>query len=167
MDKKPEKPIDEKKRRFLVNSASLLGGVGAVCALSPFLSSWLPGAKAKADAGPVHVDLSLLKRGEQAVVTWRGKPVWIIRRTAEMLHQLDGHDNDLRDPNSLVQQQPIYAQNKYRSVHPEYLILIGVCTHLGCTPKYKPNLHELAPDWPGGFFLPLPWFYLRFSRASV
>ncbi len=147
-------PLDEERRRFLLKSTCVLTGIGAVCALTPFVASWLPSAKAQAAGAPVHVDLTRMEPGEQAVVEWRGKPVWIIRRTKEMLQQLDGDDSQLRDPESLVNQQPAYAQNKYRSINPEFLVLIGICTHLGCSPKYKPNLGELGPQWPGGFFCP-------------
>lgn len=146
--------IDEQKRKFLLKATGVLGGVGAVCALTPFISSWLPSAKAQAAGAPVEVDISKIEPGQQATVEWRGKPVWIIRRTKEMLTQLTGHDSELRDPQSLVEQQPEYAQNKYRSINPEYLVLVGVCTHLGCSPKYTPEVNELGPQWPGGFYCP-------------
>lgn len=154
-DTKPQSlDFDEDRRRFLLKSTCVLGGVGALCALTPFVTSLLPSAKAKALGAPVEVDLSKMEPGEQAVVAWRGKPVWIIRRTKEMLGSLKGDESQLRDPQSLVQQQPEYAKNQYRSINPEYLVLIGICTHLGCSPKYKPQLKELGPDWPGGFFCP-------------
>lgn len=147
-------PLDEDRRRFLLTSTCVLGGVGALCALTPFVSSLLPSAKAEALGAPVQVDLSKLEPGQNAIVEWRGKPVWIIRRTKEMLQSLKTDGSQLRDPNSLVEQQPEYAKNQYRSINPEYLVLIGICTHLGCSPKYKPQLGELGPDWPGGFFCP-------------
>jgi len=146
--------IDEERRKFLLNSTCALGGVGVLCALTPFVSSLLPSAKAQALGAPVEVDLSKMEPGEQAIIEWRGKPVWIIRRTKDMLNHLSGHDSELRDPDSLVAQQPEYAQNKYRAINPEYLVLVGICTHLGCSPKYKPSLEELGKDWPGGFFCP-------------
>lgn len=149
-----ESPLDEDRRQFLLTSSCILGGIGAVCALTPFVASWLPSAKAEAAGAPVEVDLSRMEPGEQAIVEWRGRPVWIIRRTQKMLQSLNNDLNQLRDPDSLVDQQPVYAQNNYRSINPEYLVLIGVCTHLGCSPKYKPSLKELGPDWPGGFFCP-------------
>nr|WP_316409755.1 ubiquinol-cytochrome c reductase iron-sulfur subunit [Legionella israelensis] len=149
-----EDSFDEDRRKFLVATTSVLGGVGAVCALSPFVSSWFPSAKAQAAGAPVEVDLSKLEPGQQVTVEWRGKPVWIIRRTKEMLDQITGHSEFLRDPESLVDQQPEYAQNKYRSIKPEYLVLIGICTHLGCVPKYNPEEKSLGQDWPGGFFCP-------------
>ncbi len=146
--------IDEDRRQFLLKTTCVLGGIGALCALTPFVASWLPSAKAQAEGAPVHVDLSKLEPGEQAVVEWRGKPVWIIRRTKEMLQRLSQGSSRLRDPNSVTRQQPPYAKNEFRSINPEYLVLIGICTHLGCSPKYKPNLGDLGPDWPGGFFCP-------------
>jgi ubiquinol-cytochrome c reductase iron-sulfur subunit len=146
--------VDEERRRFLRTTTCVLGGIGALCALTPLASSWLPSAKAQADAAPLQVDLSKMEPGEQAVVEWRGKPVWIIRRTPAMLQSLTTNTARLRDPQSLTAQQPAYAQNEHRSINPEYLVLIGICTHLGCSPKYKPTLGDLGADWPGGFFCP-------------
>lgn len=154
-DELAENVVDNERRRFLVASTCVLGGVGAVCSMVPFISSWLPSTKTLAAGAPVEVDLSSMSPGEQLVVAWRGKPVWVIRRSKKMLDSLSREDeSQLRDPLSLVDQQPEYARNQYRSIHPEYLVLIGVCTHLGCSPKYKPNLAELGPDWQGGFFCP-------------
>ncbi|WP_131776265.1 ubiquinol-cytochrome c reductase iron-sulfur subunit [Legionella impletisoli] len=149
-----EELVDEQRRQFLLTSTGVLGGIGALCALTPFVSSWMPSAKAQAAGAPVEVDLSKLEPGQQITVEWRGKPVWIIRRTKEMLEGLDDHDVLLRDPKSLVDQQPEYAKNEFRSIKPEYLVLIGICTHLGCIPKYKPYEQELGPQWPGGFYCP-------------
>lgn len=146
--------VDEQRRRFLLVTSGVLGGIGAACALTPFISSWLPSAKAQAEGAPVQVDLSRLEPGQQATVEWQGKPVWIIRRTKKMLAQLADNDEQLRDPQSLVEQQPDYAKNQYRSINPEYLVLIGICTHLGCAPKYRPVENELGPHWPGGFYCP-------------
>ncbi|CEG55828.1 ubiquinol-cytochrome c reductase iron-sulfur subunit [Legionella fallonii] len=146
--------IDEGRRRFLLASTGVLGTIGALCAFTPLISSWLPSAKAQAKGTPVQVDLSKMEPGGQVVVQWRGRPVWIIRRTKEMLQHLTQAESLLRDPDSLVDQQPEYAKNKFRSINPEYLVLVGICTHLGCTPKYKPTLGELGADWPGGFFCP-------------
>ena len=153
-DEPPADSVDEQRRRFLLTTTSILGGVGALCALTPFVASWMPSAKAEAGGAPVQVDLSKLEPGQQVTVAWRGKPVWIIRRTPEMLKHLDEGRASLRDPDSLVAQQPAYAQNKYRSIHPDYLVLVGICTHLGCSPTYKPFEKELGPDWPGGFYCP-------------
>ena len=152
--KTPEDSVDEQRRRFLLTTTGVLGGVGALCALTPFVASWMPSTKAIAAGSPIQVDLSQLTPGQQVTVAWRGKPVWIIRRTSDMLQHLDDDKAQLRDPDSLVAQQPIYAQNKYRSIKPDYLVLIGICTHLGCSPHYKPNQKELGPDWPGGFYCP-------------
>lgn len=146
--------IDEQRRRFLLTTTGVLGGIGALCALSPFVASWMPSAKAQAEGAPVEVDLSKIEPGQQVTVAWRGKPVWIIRRTPAMLKSLEEDRASLRDPDSLVTQQPNYAKNEYRSIKPEYLVLIGICTHLGCSPKYKPFEKELGPDWPGGFYCP-------------
>ncbi|MGQ3889882.1 ubiquinol-cytochrome c reductase iron-sulfur subunit [Legionella sp. CNM-1927-20] len=149
-----QEEIDEKRRKFLLTATGVLGGIGAACALTPFISSWLPSAKAQAAGAPVEVDLSKLEPGQQATVEWRGRPVWIIRRTKAMLEQLAGAEDQLRDPESLVEQQPAYAKNKYRSIRPEYLVLVGICTHLGCSPKYTPQVNELGPNWRGGFYCP-------------
>lgn len=147
--------VNEQRRQFLLNGMGILGGIGAIFAMTPFISSWFPSAKAKAAGSPVQVDLSGLEPGQQVTVEWRGKPLWIIRRTQKMLVQLSAHENQLRDPDSLVQQQPRYAKNRYRSIHPEFLIVIGLCTHLGCSPKYTPDeTTSLGVDWPGGFYCP-------------
>ncbi|WP_419419315.1 ubiquinol-cytochrome c reductase iron-sulfur subunit [Legionella sp. D16C41] len=149
-----QEEIDEQRRKFLLTATGVLGGIGAACALTPFVASWLPSAKAQAAGAPVEVDLSKLEPGQQATVEWRGRPVWIIRRTKAMLEQLAGSENQLRDPESLVEQQPNYAKNRYRSIKPEYLVLVGICTHLGCSPKYTPQVNELGPHWRGGFYCP-------------
>lgn len=146
--------VDEQRRRFLLTATGVLGGVGALCALTPFAASWMPSAKARAAGAPVEVDLSKLEPGQQVTVEWRGKPVWIIRRTPGMLEHLDDVEKRLRDPKSLTEQQPKYAQNQHRSINPEFLVLVGICTHLGCVPKYRPNEDELGPEWPGGFYCP-------------
>ena len=149
-----DEQIDEQRRQFLLTACGVLGGVGTLCALTPFVSSWLPSAKAEAAGAPVEVDLSHIEPGQQITVEWRGKPVWIIRRSPEMLGTLEQMRDKLRDPDSLVEQQPNYAKNVHRSINPEYLVLVGVCTHLGCSPKYKPTLRELSADWSGGFYCP-------------
>ncbi|MBS0358912.1 MAG: ubiquinol-cytochrome c reductase iron-sulfur subunit [Proteobacteria bacterium] len=146
--------IDQERRQFLVRATSLLAGIGAAFTAIPFISSWWPSQKAKAEGAPVEVDISHLEPGELMTVEWRGKPVWILRRDKTMLSHLEGHDDRLRDPDSRAEQQPDYADNPYRSINPEYLVLIGICTHLGCIPKYRPTLAELGPEWPGGFYCP-------------
>lgn len=146
--------IDKQRRKFLVTATTVVGGAGVLAASWPFASSLLPSAKALAAAAPVEVDISHLQPGEMLIVEWRGKPVWIIRRTQAMIDELHNHAAQLRDPESNVDQQPVYAHNEHRSINPDYLVLIGICTHLGCSPKYVPTVHELGPDWPGGFFCP-------------
>ncbi len=148
------KKVDEKKRRFLTAATTVVGGIGVVGAATPFVASWMPSAKAQAAGAPVKVDLSKLEPGQRITVDWRGKPVWIIRRTQEALSKLDEAKDKLRDPHSKASLQPDYTQNKHRSIKPEYLVLVGLCTHLGCVPTYQPNLGELGPDWKGGFFCP-------------
>lgn len=146
--------IDESKRKFLVGSVGVLGGIGAICALKPLVSSWMPSDKAQAAGGPITLDIRHLQPGQQLVAKWRGKPVWVIYRTKTMLEQLQNDDQRLRDPQSLVDQQPQYAQNQYRSINPNYLVLVGVCTHLGCSPNFKPTPGEVDQNWPGGFYCP-------------
>lgn len=144
--------VDEKRRKFLVGATATVGAVGVAAAAVPFISSMLPSAKAEAAGGPVKVDLSKMKPGDQLTVIWRGRPIWIVKRDTAMLGTLASMASDLRDPNSDIPQQPEYAKNDYRSRKPEYLVLVGVCTHLGCTPTYRPDQKTIAPDWKGGFF---------------
>lgn len=144
--------VDKKRRKFLIRATSTLGVVGAAFAAVPFVSSLMPTAKAKAKGGPVRVKIGAMKPGDQLTVIWRGRPVWIVRRTPEEIKALPNLDSLLRDPNSKVPQQPAYAKNVYRSRKPEFLVLVGVCTHLGCTPTYRPEPKSVSPEWPGGFF---------------
>jgi len=153
-DSLDDENIDQDKRQFLLTATSVLGGIGAACAVTPLISSWLPSAKAKAAGAPVEVNIGRMEPGQQVTLEWRGKPVWIIKRTDTMLKQLMQHETSLRDPDSKVEQQPGYAKNRNRSIKPEYLVLIGICTHLGCSPKYVPTLGELGASWPGGFYCP-------------
>jgi ubiquinol-cytochrome c reductase iron-sulfur subunit len=149
--------VDTSKRRFLTIAAtSVVGAVGVGFAAVPFISYWQPSAKARAAGAPVEVDISKLDYGQRLVVEWRGKPVWVVRRNQETLSELAGLNGTLRDPNSDVEQQPKYAKNEPRSIKPEYLVVIGICTHLGCSPTYFPKdqPHALGPDWKGGFFCP-------------
>jgi ubiquinol-cytochrome c reductase iron-sulfur subunit len=147
--------IDVGRRKFLVGLTTLLGGIGALFASVPFIGSWWPSEKAESAAAPVEVDLHNLQPGEQMTVEWRGKPVWIIRRTHEDILRLAPHEKNLRDPDSHVEeQQPSYVDRHHRGIKEKYLILVGVCTHLGCSPLYKPYLQELAAKWPGGFICP-------------
>lgn len=146
--------VDKERRKFLLTATKVVGGVGCAFAATPFISSWLPSAKAMAAGAPIEVDLSKMEPGQQVTVEWRGKPVWIIKRTASMLDTLPKTREKLRDPDSQAQQQPNYAKNEFRSRTKDYLVLVGVCTHLGCSPKFKPTLGELGPSWPGGFYCP-------------
>jgi ubiquinol-cytochrome c reductase iron-sulfur subunit len=148
--------VNPSKRRFLVAATTVIGGVGTAFALVPFISSMQPSAKARAAGAPVRADISKLEPGQMIRVKWRGKPVWILDRTQEMLDTLPELDPRLRDPESLQSEQPSYAQNEYRSIKPEIAVLIGICTHLGCSPTYRPDVApaDLGPDWLGGFFCP-------------
>lgn len=146
--------VDIGRRRFLIKATGVIGGLGAMCAAFPFLSSWKPSARAMAAGGPVEVDLSALEIGQQLTVQWRGKPIWIIRRSELMISSLSKLTDQLRDPNSNNKQQPSYTTNEYRSIKPEYFVAIGVCTHLGCIPTYRPDIGGIDKDWQGGFFCP-------------
>lgn len=146
-----------RKRRQLIAATSVVGGVGVVAGTVPFLSSWQPSAKARAIGAPVEVDISGMKPGELKRVKWQGKPVWILRRGEDTIDALSTIEDALRDPDSSVEQQPKYAQNEYRSRKPEYLIVVGLCTHLGCSPTYlEPGEapDRFGGDWEGGFFCP-------------
>jgi len=142
------------RRRFLTASASVIGGVGAICAAYPFLASWAPSVKARALGAPVEVDISKIEAGQKITVAWRGQPIFIVRRTPEELKALETMADLLRDPTSKEPQQPSYADNLYRSIKPEVLVLIGICTHLGCVPLYKPEAGSVEAGWEGGFFCP-------------
>lgn len=148
--------MDKGRRRFLV-STTVVGAGGAAFAAVPFIKSWQPSARAKAAGAPVEADISKIEPGQMLKFEWRSKPVWVVYRTPEVLEALPSLNGNLRDPDSLVvEQQPTYAQNEYRSVKPELLVLIGICTHLGCSPKYVPEVQPqpFDPDWKGGFFCP-------------
>ena len=123
-----------KRRNFLTNLTQVVGGIGAVFALIPFLSTMSPSEKTKMAGAPIEIDISAITPGTFKIVEWRGKPVWVVHRTPEMLSIIDSKVDYLADPESSSEMQPLYAQNKYRSVKPEFLVLLGVCTHLGCVP---------------------------------
>lgn len=145
-------------RRRLIVATAAVGGAGALAAVVPFVSTMLPSERARAAGAPVEADISKLEPGHMMTVEWRGKPVWIINRTPAMLETLPKLDDRLADPKSAVaSQQPAYAQNENRSIKPEFMVVIGICTHLGCSPqsKFKPGNEEgMAPDWLGGFLCP-------------
>ena len=147
--------VDSNRRRFLTVATSVVGGVGAAGAAIPFIGSWNPSAKAKAAGADVEVDISQVEPGQLLRVMWRSKPVWIVRRTPELLASLANHNDQLKDPNSEVAQQPAYAQNSTRAIKDEYLILVGICTHLGCSPSYLPSgMGEHVEGVESGFFCP-------------
>ena len=148
------KEVDTGRRRFLTAATTVIGGVGVAFVAAPFINSWLPSGKAQAMGAPVKIDVSRLEPGAQMTVEWRGQPIWVIHRTSQMLDKLKQLGNMLRDPESAEDQQPDYAHNEYRSIKPEYLVLVGLCTHLGCVPMYRPDVASIEPSWPGGFFCP-------------
>jgi ubiquinol-cytochrome c reductase iron-sulfur subunit len=144
-------------RRRLIVATAAVGGAGAVAALVPFVSSLLPSERAKAAGAPVEVDIGKLEAGQMMTIEWRGKPVWIINRTKEMLETLPKLDGQVADPKSEKNQQPDYAKNETRSIKKEFMVVIGICTHLGCSPssKFKAGAEEGMPgDWLGGFLCP-------------
>ena len=148
--------VNPGRRRFLTAATTVVGGVGVAFALVPFISSMQPSAKARAAGAPVRADISKLEEGQMIRVKWRGKPVWVVKRTPEMLDTLPTLNDQLRDPTSQESEQPKYAQNEVRSIKPEILVAIGICTHLGCSPTYRPDVApaDLGADWKGGFFCP-------------
>lgn len=148
------KELDLERRKFLIGAAKTFSAFGFLGALYPFLASMTPSVTAEAAGAPVEVDLTEMKEGEQKTVVWRGKPIWIIKRRPETIESLSHSAVGLRDPDSKMPQQPDYTRNLYRSIKKEYLVLVGVCTHLGCAPTYRPDAgaSDIDPSWPGGFF---------------
>ena len=142
---------DNSRRRFLTAATVVVGAVGTVMTAVPFIASWSPSARAKSAGAPVEADISKLEPGQLIIVKWRGKPVWVVRRDEKALASLSKVVDQLRDPESEESKQPEYARNEYRSRKPEYLIMEGICTHLGCSPSYRP---EITADFEGGFFCP-------------
>ncbi|MGD9946591.1 MAG: ubiquinol-cytochrome c reductase iron-sulfur subunit [Burkholderiaceae bacterium] len=152
------KPVDS-SRRTALGLTCAAGAVGGVAVAVPFVSTFAPSEKAKAAGAPVEVDISAMQPGELKRVEWRGKPVWIVRRTPEMLESLKKTDDKVADPNSdrTAYPTPVYAKNEYRSIKPEYLVVVGICSHLGCSPTEKFQASgdpSLPADWPGGFLCP-------------
>ena len=143
--------LDNNRRRFLTAATVVVGAVGTVAVTIPFAKSWNPSERAKAAGAPVEADISKLEPGRQIIVKWQGKPVWVVRRDQKALQTLPNLVSELRDPESKESIQPEYAENEQRSRKPEYLIIVGICTHLGCSPTYKP---EITVDFQGGFFCP-------------
>ena len=150
------KSADTSRRKFLVGVTAALSAAGAVGVATPFVASWKPSAKAKAAGAPVKVDISKILPGEQIRAEWRGKPVFVLRRTPEMLESLKVLADRVADPKSEKPQQPSYATNEARSINPEIAVLVGICTHLGCSPQFRPEVGvaDLGDDWLGGYFCP-------------
>ena len=152
-----EEPGNSRRRRFLTAITSILGLAGAGTLAASFVASMRPSARARAAGAPVEVDISRLRERQMLVVAWRGKPVWIIRRSQQMLDDLGTLRQVLVDPDSEIAQQPVYAQNEFRSIRPDILVVLGVCTHLGCAPIKnfeRGTASGLTEDWLGGFFCP-------------
>ncbi len=148
--------VDTGRRWFLTKAAAVAGAVGAGAAVTPFIASMQPSAKAQAAGAPVEVDIAQIEPGQLIRVMWRGKPVWILQRAPETLATLKTLDDKLRDPNSKESEQPALAANEWRAIKPEVFVAVGICTHLGCSPTYRPDVApaDLGPDWKGGFFCP-------------
>jgi ubiquinol-cytochrome c reductase iron-sulfur subunit len=156
--------VDKSKRQFLTSALTVVGAVGTGYLAVPFLAQMQPSVKAMAAGAPVDVDIGKMEPGQLLRVAWRGKPVWILKRTPEVLATLKTLDDELRDPLSQESIQPEYSKNLYRSLKPEIFVAIGICTHLGCSPTFRPELApaDLGDKWKGGFFCPChgSWFDL-------
>ena len=143
--------VDNNRRRFLTAATVVVGAVGTVAVAVPFVKTWSPSARARSAGAPVEADISKLEPGQQIIIKWRGKPVWVVRRDDKALATLPKVEDDLRDPDSDESKQPEYAKNAQRSIKAEYLVIEGICTHLGCSPSYRP---EITAEFQGGFFCP-------------
>lgn len=148
--------VNIKRRQVLAGATGVVGAIGATFAAVPFVGSWQPSEKAKAAGAPVDADISAMQPGQMMTLSWRGKPVWVVRRTPDMLERLSTLDEFLRDPLSNDSLQPDYCKNPMRAINAEYLVVVGICTHLGCAPLYRPavNSPDMAANWRGGFFCP-------------
>ena len=148
--------VDVSKRHFLTASVTVVGAVGTGFAAVPFISAMSPSAKARAAGAPVEVDIGKLEPGQRIVVKWRGKPVWILKRGEAALQALVKFETQLRDPESSESKQPESSHNRFRSIKPEIFVAVGICTHLGCSPTFRPEIapRDLGNDWQGGFFCP-------------
>ena len=149
-----DREVDLSRRKFLTQATIATGAVGAAVAAVPFIESWMPSERARAQGAPTELDISKLEAGQMTTTVWRRSPIYVVRRSPDMVKRIAGHDADLKDPNSLKSEQPPYAKNELRSRSPEFLVLVGTCTHLGCLPKQRFGSGELYPSWPGGFFCP-------------
>jgi ubiquinol-cytochrome c reductase iron-sulfur subunit len=147
---------DLSRRKFLTAATVAVGAIGVLFTAVPFVESWLPSERTRALGGPAKVDVSKIDPGAMVVVMWRRKPIFVVRRTPQMLSLLGQHDSDLKDPGSVDSAQPPYCQNPLRSRRADLFVTIGICTHLGCLPKarFKPDEPGLGPDWPGGWHCP-------------
>jgi len=148
--------VDEKRRRILIVATSAAGAVVGVGVAGPFVASWFPSAKALAAGAPVEGDFSKIEPGQQVTIAWRGKPVWLLHRTKDMLDRLPANAPLLTDPKCEIPQQPKYIKAPDRAEKPQYFVCVGVCTHLGCTPNLKEQVAaaEMGPTWPGGYYCP-------------
>ncbi|GIX31885.1 MAG: ubiquinol-cytochrome c reductase iron-sulfur subunit [Porticoccaceae bacterium] len=152
--------VNVRRRRFLTGATCVVGAAGVVGAAVPFVASWNPSAKAKAAGAPVKINIAKLEPGQMVTEEWRGRPIFVVRRTAEALASLERVADRLRDPRSEKSEQPPYVDPVHRAIKPEILVLVGICTHLGCAPLYRPEVGvdpgsgEPNPDWLGGFFCP-------------
>lgn len=146
--------VDLSRRKFLTRATIATGAVGAAFAAVPFVASWSPSERARAQGAPTELDLSKIEPGQMAVTMWRKTPIYVVHRTPDMVARISGHDGELKDPHSEDSDQPPYARNDLRARSAEFLVLIGVCTHLGCLPKQRFAAGELYPSWPGGFHCP-------------
>jgi ubiquinol-cytochrome c reductase iron-sulfur subunit len=146
--------VDLSRRKFLTRATIATGAVGVAFAAVPFIESWNPSERARAQGAPTELDLSKIEPGQMATTVWRRSPIYVVRRTPDMVARIAGHDAQLKDPDSRDSVQPSYAQNTLRSRTAEFLVLVGTCTHLGCLPKQRFEKGELYPSWPGGFFCP-------------
>lgn len=152
-----EQPINKGRRRFLTATTAVVGAVGAGCAAVPFIKSWNPSARAQLAGAPITVDISGLEVGARLINEWRGQPIWIVKRSPEIIKLLPTLDSHLRDPKSEnLDQQPSYIKGELRSIKPEISVLVGLCTHLGCSPEMKAEIRPepFDPNWKGGYFCP-------------
>jgi ubiquinol-cytochrome c reductase iron-sulfur subunit len=146
--------VDLSRRKFLTRAVIATGAVGTAFVAVPFIESWAPSERARAQGAPAELDISKLEGGQMAITVWRKQPIYVVRRTPDMVGRIAGHDAELKDPTSRYSDQPPYAKNPDRSRSAEVLVLVGICTHLGCLPKQRFSAGELYPSWPGGFFCP-------------
>jgi len=154
-----DKELDQGKRRFLLTATGVVGGIATAATAVPFVASMLPSERAKAAGAPVEADISNLAPGEKITVEWRGQPVWIVRRTPEMLDSIKGSADKVADPRSerkASELTPAYARNEFRSIRPEVFVAVGICSHLGCSPqdKFKSGAEAFEGNWKGGFYCP-------------